>query len=287
MRNNVSSEEDALFIEFLKKNYAKILCVIGLSVVFAGYSSYQDSKYLNGRLKPDPIAPFVREEGTLDYTLIDWIFKDKEYFEHWVLRFPEDANVTRPEDSKLKGPIIINGLKFGNGGHNRRLAFHLKMPEMNFLPKGEKKFDKTVARISVNARHQIYKEKTNNYKGQIETGFSGRQNQLNCVRQKQIAKGFFQIRDATAAEKEAHGPSYKRYLKDKCGHSNDYINFAHYDEAGDLLAKGRCRISDLFKSEKASCDFRIWLPQGRDANVRLAPKYLEDFPLIYLHAYFV
>lgn len=266
--NNVSPEGDAKLGVFLKKNYVLILSPIVLIVVFAGYSSYQDSKYSDGRLIPDPIAPISREKGTIDYTLVDWIFSDKKYFEHWVLRFPEDATITRPEKPNSKN-------------HNYRLTLYLKMPDMTFLPQGEKKFDKEVTRISINARHQVFKKVTSNYKGGIESGFAGRYNQLNCARDKEITKGFFQMRDATNAEKEAHGSSYKSYLRDKCERSQDNIPFAYYDKAGDLLAKGSCWKSDIFKSEKASCYFRVWLPQGRDAYVDLAPKYLGEFPLIY------
>ncbi len=259
---------DASLGKFVKKNFALGSGVLALVLMFVGYSSYQDSKYSDGRLIPEAITPTEREAGTLDYTLIDWIFRDKKYFEHWALRIPEDAAVTLPTDVKSKG-------------YNSRLSLYLKMPDMGFLPQGQDRFDKDVMRVSINARHQKFKTSTRRGNKTIEVGFAGTRHHLTCVKEKQITKGFFQMRDATAEEINAYGSSYKHYLKDKCGYSAGYTNFAYYNDAGDLLAAGKCSLKDFFKSNNASCDFRVWLPQGRDAYVYLAPKYLKDFPQIY------
>ena len=265
--NDIAPEDDAMFAEFYKKKYIIILSTISsLVLVCVGYSAYHNSKYLDGRLIPDPIAPIVRENGTLDHTLVDWIFKKKKYFEHWVLRLPEGASITRPED--------IRSIDY-----NSRLTFYLKMPDMSFLPDGENQLDKDVTRVSVNAGHLTLRGLFQS--APIKTGLSSPAHQLNCFRDKQIAPGFFQMRDATAAEKKAHDPSHKHDSENKCGFSGDYINYAHYDEAGNLLAKGKCRDSNILKSEHASCDFKIWLPQDRNADVDLAAKYLGNFPLIY------
>ena len=264
-----------------KNKYFWAACIIGFGLTYLGYSEYGKPKYLDGRLIPDPIAPISRDSGSTDYTLIDWIFPDKKYFEHWVLRFPDNATISRPEDLKLRGPTIINGVKLSNDQRNHRLTVYLRMPDMAFLPKGQERFHPDVAYVSVNAGHQIYKRTIHNFYGQIETGFSGRYNRLNCAKDKQIAENFFLMRDETALEKEAHGPSYKSYLQDKCGLLRNYVHFAHYDHADNLLAKGECRTDDLYKSEHLSCNFRVWLPQQRDAYVRIAPKYLQQFPRIY------
>ena len=269
--------------DWLKNKYFWTICIVGLGLAYYALSSNGSRLTKGGWTVPEPIAPVTRESGTVDYTLIAWIFPNKKQFEHWVLRFPDDVVITRPEDLKNRGPVIVNGIKFGAGRRsNSALTAYLYLPKGTFIRiKGQNLFHPDVARISVNASHQVYKKASYNSSGAIETGFAGRYKRLNCAREKQIAEGFFQMRDETAQEKQAHGPSYKSYLKNRCGPSRDLVNFAYFDDADDLLAKGECHISDLYKSKHTSCNFRIWLPQQRDAYVSISPKYLPQFPSVY------
>ncbi|MCP4103085.1 MAG: hypothetical protein GY750_16950 [Lentisphaerae bacterium] len=250
------------------------------------YIGFFKQRTWNGRIVPDPIPTLTLVDGSTEHTLIDWIFRDKEYFEHLVLKLPPSAQYWKPDELSKSGPAIVNGTKLGpTKTYNRSLTLYLKMPDLKFAKLKQEEHDKSEISVSIQHSHKYLG--IENIAGEKKPfGFTGsyiRSYGVNCGLGEEIDTGFFILRDITEVERQAYDIGrYRHVFEEYCGYSGMKNYFVYFQPEDTPVAYGECQKPGALKDKHRNiCRFQIWLPQRRVAYIYFDALHIDNLPNIY------
>ena len=222
------------------------------------------------------IPPRENADGTIDYTLVDPEahingIGQPPVRKEWVLRFPKDVYISGVEQSKVRR-FEINGVSLRTDEDpNRSFSFYLNFEDFSFMGEARQSENPDVLRVrllSEYLKYGIVAEKPGH------TSYAQRHfahNDRNCTKEKELAPGVFQLRQATQEEardaiSQAASPAqltsrYNLELEPKCNIQSNSIRISLYSLDNKPVGAGLCHERD--NETVGECRIRLWLPQNR------------------------
>lgn len=266
----------------MKKRWLALAAV----VAFVGYQGWSYNQSLG-------IPPQENADGTIDYTLVDKKanvngISAKPVRKEWVLRFPKDAYIFRPETTDI-GRFEINGVSLGTSSSpNQSLLFPLHKDGIKFLGEEGLELTNDVFHVSLNSKFLEYGvvDERPGHGSYAYSHFIS--NDLRCVKEKELAPGVFKMRQATKEEVRRvidqvsatwKGSPLDPELDRECSRSESTMRIALYSANGIPVGQGHCPREEEVKTY--SCIIRIWLPQNRMGSLRFMPGLVPNLQEMY------
>lgn len=269
----------------MKKRWLALAAI----VAFVGYQGWSYNQSLG-------IPPQENADGTIDYTLVDKKanvngIRAKPERKEWVLRFPKDTYIFRPETMDV-GRFEINGVSLRtNSQANKSLLFNLHFDTFRFLGREASSLDNSVIKVWLNSNYLKYGviAERPGHRSYAYSHFTS--NVLRCAKDKELAPGVYKLRQATRDEIRQvieeisatwKGRPLDPELDRECYLSENAMRVELHSPSGRPVGSGLCRFHD--DANTGRCAIHVWFPQNRTGTIRTTISQITNLAEIYSKA---